>query len=302
MIRAKPRAMQIQSPVLDHLVLPTARLDVARARMAALGFTVAPDGVHPFGTYNACIYFADGTFLEPLAVRDRDEYAAASAAGNAFITLDKKYRAAAGNEGFSALVLATANADADHRRFENAGVSAGQRLDFSRPYRDADGVEHEVSFRLAFAAPARPTASFFFTCERVNAPSGGRGMLEVHPNAVTGIAGIVSVSDEPAKAADFLTKFLGGPLEAVASGLRIALAGAGMDVVDPATLRVRYGLDAPGGDGLLHLAAIAFTCSDIERLRSTLDLAGIPHRSSDRRIIVPAAPGQGADFIFEDLT
>ncbi|RVA54992.1 VOC family protein, partial [Mesorhizobium sp. M7A.F.Ca.CA.001.08.1.1] len=55
---------------LDHLVLPTQSLEVARARLAALGFVVAPTGIHPFGTENCCVFLADGTYLEPLSVGD----------------------------------------------------------------------------------------------------------------------------------------------------------------------------------------------------------------------------------------
>ena len=55
---------------LDHLVLPVPSLELARAHLDALGFTIAPQGTHPFGTINACVFFADGTFLEPLAVGD----------------------------------------------------------------------------------------------------------------------------------------------------------------------------------------------------------------------------------------
>jgi hypothetical protein len=29
---------------------------------------VAADARHPFGTENACVFFADGTYLEPLAL------------------------------------------------------------------------------------------------------------------------------------------------------------------------------------------------------------------------------------------
>ena len=50
---------------LDHLVLPTRSLEIARQRLSALGFVVAPTGVHPFGTENACVFFAGGTYLEP---------------------------------------------------------------------------------------------------------------------------------------------------------------------------------------------------------------------------------------------
>jgi len=46
---------------LDHLVLPTRSLDVARARLSSLGFVVAPTGIHPFGTENGCVLLADVT-------------------------------------------------------------------------------------------------------------------------------------------------------------------------------------------------------------------------------------------------
>ncbi|RUW46049.1 VOC family protein, partial [Mesorhizobium sp. M8A.F.Ca.ET.021.01.1.1] len=53
---------------LDHLVLPTQTVDTARIRLTALGFVVAPTGIHPFGTENCCVFLADGTYLEPLAI------------------------------------------------------------------------------------------------------------------------------------------------------------------------------------------------------------------------------------------
>jgi len=51
--------------ILDHLVLPVANIDVARKRYGQLGFTIGADAKHPFGTENCCIFFEDGTFLEP---------------------------------------------------------------------------------------------------------------------------------------------------------------------------------------------------------------------------------------------
>ncbi|MEO1399011.1 MAG: VOC family protein, partial [Pseudomonadota bacterium] len=37
---------------IDHLVFPVADIGAARERYTQLGFTVAPDGKHPFGTEN----------------------------------------------------------------------------------------------------------------------------------------------------------------------------------------------------------------------------------------------------------
>ena len=105
---------------LDHLVLPTRDLDVARARLTALGFVVAPTGIHPFGTENCCVFLADGTFLEPLAVGDEQAAMKAIAEGNVFVARDRIYRNSHGDEGFSA-GAGYHNADADQARHVEAG-------------------------------------------------------------------------------------------------------------------------------------------------------------------------------------
>jgi hypothetical protein len=116
---------------IDHLVLPTASLEAARARLGALGFTVAPTGVHPFGTINACVYFADGTFLEPLAVGDAALADAAVSAGNVFIARDRLFRLSHGDEGFSALVFGTT--DGPFRATSSAPTARATPLPSSWP-------------------------------------------------------------------------------------------------------------------------------------------------------------------------
>src|SRR5690606_15381247 len=115
----------------DHCVLPVADLSVARRRLASLGFNVAPEGIHPFGTANACVYFADGTFMEPLALADPRLAMSTARDGNIFTRRDLAYRYRCGSEGFSALVFGTAEADADHARFAGAGFPGGDMLGFS---------------------------------------------------------------------------------------------------------------------------------------------------------------------------
>jgi hypothetical protein len=182
---------------LDHLVLPTASLAVARARLTSLGFIVAPTGIHPFGTENCCVFLADGTYLEPLVVGSEQTAASAIAAGNVFVARDRIYRDKCGNEGFSAVVLGTGNADADHARYVEAGLSAGDMLSFSRAFADATGKSDAASFKLAFASGKEATDAFLFACERVNAPKVDRTALQAHANGVTGIVEIVAVSDMP---------------------------------------------------------------------------------------------------------
>ena len=285
-----------RSHPLDHLVLPTADLTVARARLTALGFTVAPRGVHPFGTDNCCVYFSDGTFMEPLAIADAKTVAEAIAVGNTFVARDKAYRDRLGEEGFSAVVFGTGDADADHALYVEAGISAGSRLDFSRPFVDAAGNSDTASFRLAFAAADAPE-SFLFACERVNAPKVDRTSLQAHANGVTGIAEIVAMSSDPPAHYDLLraAAHLNGR-DSLAEGT-LALANASITVLDAAAFEQRFGI-SPGAPCRLRFVAVVFYVADSAALRKLLAANGIePHLRGDSVMVSPA-PGQGAVFVF----
>ena len=284
---------------IDHLVLPTADLDVARVRFDALGFTVAPAGVHPFGTSNVCIYFADDTFLESLAISDPASVEEACASGNVFVARDRAFRTNRGDEGFSAIVMASDDADADHAEFTAAGVSAGPRLDFSRPYRDAAGMARTVSFRLAFASPADLRDTFFFTCERVDAPTGGRGNLAVHVNAVSGISRVVAVAASPRSFDTFFSTLANRHPQTGDGELVVQTGNAEISVLTPSAMAARFRTAPAKGDGL-ELAGIIFASTSLARTAQALDATGTDYQRVSDMIIVPPAPGQGAFFAFEE--
>ncbi len=270
---------------LDHLVLPAADLVTARTRLAALGFTVAPEGVHPFGTRNACVYFENGTFMEPLAIGDRAAVKTAVDAGNSFILRDRLFREAYGEEGLSAVVLSTRDAEADHAAFVDAGISAGAMVEFSRPSIDAEGRTDVASFRLAFASEGSPGA-FVFTCERRKVPAIDRSTLERHANTVTRIARIDAVSDDP----DTFARFLG----------MVADAGeaAGREVVlEDTVLRIAGDSSVSGA----RFAGVTFGVRDLSATAALFNANGIDYETRENTLRVPAAPGQGVDFIFEEI-
>lgn len=284
---------------IDHCVLPTLDLGVARSRLGALGFTVAPQGDHPFGTANACVYFSDGTFLEPLVQADASLVSAAEIDGNVFVSRDAWFRRAIGNEGFSALVLGTEDAGADHARFVDAGISAGPQLKFSRPFIDNAGRADTASFRLAFAAPDDDSPAFFFTCERVDAPKVDRGALEAHRNGVTGIAGVVAVADDPGRHASMLERFTRMAPRTIDDGLEFACKGGTLTLMTPARAEASFGI-APHDASGIRLAAVVFKTWGNDGLRRMLSSAAIPHRDIDSVTIVAPAPGQGAHFAFQE--
>lgn len=281
-VRNGPRA-------LDHVVLPTASLSVARERLSALGFTVAPEGVHPFGTVNCCIYLADGTFIEPLAVGDARAADMAVADENVFVARDRSFRAAHGDEGFSAVVFASDDADADHREHVEARVSAGPRLNFSRSFVDANGRADVASFRLAFATePGNTDDAFFFACERANAPKVDRSALQLHPNGVSRVVAVEARAGDAASAAAFLSIVARSDSDIVFGGAKVPLANADF------TIR------AEAGNNHLQLDAIVFAVVDLVKLRALLAGRGIEYDLDGHRLVIPPAPGQGAAFIFED--
>ncbi len=285
---------------LDHLVLPTASLSIARDRLTALGFTVAPEACHPFGTANACVYIADGIYLEPLAVADAGLAADAIGRGNVFVAHDNAFRGRNGDEGFSAIVFATSDANADDRRFRDKDVSAGDMLAFSRPFADTTGATGTAAFRLAFASDASAPDMLFFTCQRINVPAVDRSALQAHANGVARVLGIVLSTPKPTDQVGIVELVADTPAAATTSSgaVRFSLANTLLEMTEDGMARL--GPTAMGSEGLRG-RAIRFGTTDLAGTGRLLATAAIAHDALNGTIVVPPAPGQGATFIFEEI-
>jgi hypothetical protein len=285
---------------LDHLVVPVTDLRTARSRLTRLGFTVAADARHPFGTENACVFLADKSYLEPLAVGDLQVVETATRAGNQFVARDAAYRFRNGVEGLSAIVLATQDADADHAAFRDAGLSTGDQLEFSRVMKFPDGSEMEASFKLSFAADLRAPDFFAFTCERINMPPADRSALERHENGATGILKVILSETEPAAFAAYLQAVTLGEVSAADHRhVQIATANTVIEVVDPATLQGEYGVPRSADRGLRG-EAIIFRVADLATTERLFAANGVRHVRSGGMVIVPREPGQGTLFVFSE--
>lgn len=272
---------------LDHLVLATAGLPLARKRLESLGFTVAPQGVHPFGTVNACVYLADNSFVEALAVGDADAVKAAIEEGNSFVAGDHRFRSACGEEGLEAIVLATKDAKADHQRFLQRGIAGGPMVEFSRPSLDSDGNADIAAFLLAFAAPREKADAFFFTCERRKVAAIDRARLEHHANTATRIVAVEAEAANPHQFAGFLADMAGAEIVAGAGFVEVLLANA--------TIRIAENSKAHKA----RLTGIVFGVHDIGIAAALFNAGAIGYQRNDNRLTVPASTGQGAMFIFE---
>lgn len=279
-----------EARALDHLVMPTASLAVARDRLDRLGFTVAPEGVHPFGTVNRCVYFDDGTFLEALAIGDAATIDAAVAAGNSFVAGDRRFRAASGDEGLSAVVLASSDADGDALRYAQHGIAGGPMVSFSRPSVDMSGRADTASFLLAFAAHRSAPDLHFFACERRRSPRIDRSALQSHANGARRILAVDAVSASPRDFARFIATMAGGAVaESREGGCNVALANC--------IVRVSAG----GATGGTRLTGITLIVADLAETGALLSGNGIGYETRGARLTVPATDGQGADISFEDM-
>ncbi len=289
------------SRAIDHLVLAVSDLATARARLGSLGFTVAPDARHPFGTENACVFLKDGTYLEPLAIGAEADSLDTARAGNVFTARDRAFRFRHADEGLEAVVFQTADARADHEDYVSAGFSGGAMLEFSRPFRTPDGAESEASFRLAFAADLRSPDFYAFTCQRMNTPAADRAPLMAHENGVIGLAAVTLCEPHPQDYADFLgVASRGGLPERISGGLDMRAGNAGLCVVTHAEFEARFGQKYCGHARGLRGRAVSFYVASLEATTTLLRRNGVVHETIGARLVVPEAPGQGVLYTFEE--
>ena len=285
---------------LDHLVMPVTDIRIARERLTALGFTVAADARHPFGTENACVFFGDKSYLEPLGIASEEECAATAKAGNQFTARNNAFRFRQGPEGLSAIVMGSDDAEGDHARFRGEGISGGDILQFSRVMKLPDGSEITPTFKLAFAADLRAPDFHGITCQRINVPPVDRSALEKHANGVTGIKTVVLTEPNPEDFGDFLKQVVGQQeMSGSNAGISIQSANAEIRVINIEGAYDYPELIVPAERGLRG-AVVIFKVTDLTATETLLASNGVTFNRHHTVLLVPAKPGQGVPFAFSE--
>ncbi len=280
---------------IDHLVLVATDLDNLRMLYSSLGFTVAPNGRHPFGTENINIYLRDGTMIESLAVADAEEYAAAIEADNTFVLNDDSYRKQFGNNGFSQIVATTNDATADDRLFRDTGVSGGSIVNFTRVFENPDGIDETLSVRLAFARDADSGGAFFFTCQEIVSPDKDNADLMDHENGAQGIAGVVCCAANPEIESDVL-KALYGPSD---SNNTYHTATGTISVMAADQIAEEFGIATSlGGAAFLH-AGFVLSTHDLGKTTQMLSANNVEYHWRNNRIVIPRQDPRSAFIGFE---
>lgn len=275
---------------LDHVVLPVPSLEVSRDRFARLGFTVAPDARHSFGSENACVFFENGTFIEPLAIGHRETIEAAIVKGNGFLRRDMAYRFRNGDDGFSCVVFGDENPRKTRKEFKKAGYQTGKIVVVKRP---------GVKVHIALVMDERSPDCTLFMCERAEGPPKFATEMTAHANGAMGIARVTMHEHLPEDFQYYLqTATNQREVRSHSFGMDMQLPNAVLTTLNDDGMEAFYGVkNAPQERGL---RAMAFDVSvqDIEKTKEVLKNNAIDTKTIGKRLIVEPASGQGAIIAF----
>jgi len=210
---------------IDHIVIAVRDLDRAADDYARAGFTVTPGGEHAGGiTHNVLVSFADGSYFELIAWKRPET------------PVDTEWwRRFKDGEGFIDYALRTDDLDTEVARLRASGLDVPEPEAGGRTRPDGKRVEWR---NLRFGPGSSGALPFY--CHSTNdrslrVPSDDAA---VHPNGVTGVAGItIVVADLDVATRDYarLTGTEGEELIANARdtgrGRRFEAAGINLDLV-----------------------------------------------------------------------
>ncbi|MCQ0988476.1 VOC family protein [Jiella marina] len=273
---------------LDHVVMPFRKISHARDWFETLGFTVAPEAQHPFGTGNACVYLEDGLMIEPLSVVDPLACETAITEGNLFVLRDRAFRSSL-SSAFSGLALQSRDGLEDRNALDAFGLAESRTTEFERRLTLPNGDVAELSFRLVFVKDFAPEAPNVFLCEARHAVTIDRSRLTTHGNTARGIAAV---------------EFSTTDIESARSYLGAVLNADGQDRDDGmVSFRLPNGeveLVEVGGDGAAPFALTAMTVvvADRDALTSVFARNGVSSAVDEEGSILVGCPNGAGEIRF----
>ena len=200
--------------IFDHLVLVDKELAAASRHFDRLGFTVRPGGEHPgWGTHNALIGLADGSYLELLAATQPWRAAFHRLLGRAGALWSatsgrspfhsRFIRHLASGEGPADFAMLSSDLEAEVQAARSRGLELEGPLEGGRLRKDGQ----QVAWRTTVPrAPDLPFLIEDLTPRELRVPSGTDCR---HANGVSGAAALVVASQDLERSVDQYRRLLG---------------------------------------------------------------------------------------------
>ncbi|MBA3446099.1 MAG: VOC family protein [Pseudaminobacter sp.] len=247
---------------LNHLVIAAHDLDALCATWAELGFSLTPRGQHPFGTGNAIVQL-HGCYLELLSVTIAAEVIEHGARQFSFSAFNRDYLAR--HEGFSMMVLGTADAAADIAAWRKSGLQTYEPFEFSRLAKMPDSEEVRVGFSLAFVTtPAAPWLGHF-ACQHYRPEYYAQPHFQRHENTAQRVRDVWISGVGALALANHLSIMIGAP-PTVTEPERIVFRTPTGDIVlaTPASFEAAFGTPLPHREDGPHLAGLTIGCATLD--------------------------------------
>jgi hypothetical protein len=272
-------------------------LDAAGEFYRRAGFTVGARNRHPWGTHNRIVQ-TPGAFVELLDVAEPELIEPHEQGVFSFGAFTRDFLAR--HEGLAMLVLEGKGAAADADAFRAAGIGDFKVFDFEREAKRPDGATVKVAFSLAFAKDSKTPEIGYFTCQQHYPENFWNPAFQKHPNGVSGIAGVVFVSDHPGDHGDFVAGFSGvSDVRPSADGIAVTTPRGEIQVMTAQAFRLHTGTEPPDMARGARLAAIRFEVRGQTGALSALGKAGIAAVEHHGKLVIPAGAAHGATLIFE---
>ncbi len=207
---------------IDHIVIATYSLERATETWRALGFNVVEGGRHPYGSYNALIGFADGSYIELLGFYEESPD---------HVWWDLLHERGGGLIDFC---MATDDIRADHAAFRARGVECSELIEGGRARPDGYEVKwinNKVEGDWQGLIP--------FIIEDVTPRAERLPRETAHENGVTGIESLSFATGDVTRFAGVMSAVTGLASETVndeevqAAGMRLTVGAHTLEYLAP---------------------------------------------------------------------
>ena len=282
---------------IDHVVWEVQDLESARKTFAAIGFTLTPPAVHPFGTGNSLAQFST-SFIELLTVVEPEHVIPMSEGHYSFSSHAARFLET--REGLSMLVFSSNDARADNQVWRERGLETYEVVDFARDARLPDGQSVRVAFSIAFAIdPDMPDIAFFI-CQQHAPEHFWNADYQKHANGACDIDQVTLIAEDPERHVEFFEQMLFDGEVSRAPGELVGQTARGrVAVLAPERAAAFYPEGClPEDLGRSGFAAVHILVPDLGVTQRSLESACLSHVSAPSRVIVPANAAHNCMLVF----
>jgi catechol 2,3-dioxygenase-like lactoylglutathione lyase family enzyme len=282
---------------LDHVVHAVRDLDAAADFYARAGFQVGVRNRHPWGTHNRIVQLP-GFFIELLEVAEPEKIVPFAPGQFSFGAFQRDFLKT--REGLSMVLLASGDARADAKLFDEAGIGGFAVFDFAREGAGPDGKPAKLAFSLAFAQDSLSPHAGFAVCQHHYPQNFWNPARQAHENGAVGIGGVVMVADNPTDHHVFLSAFTGVRLlHSNSIGVKSVTPHGDLDVMEAMSFCDQFGVTKTiAGEGA-ELSGLRLEVRDLDRLETRLKAGGIAYQRRVGRVVIAPEAASGATLIFE---